>query len=209
MTLVSQRAHSLLAVKLTDYSFICLSVVIAGRGYDLAEQGNPEWSIVWEGSSNHQITGCHCTGWCVGFCICSQPMDHGESSEHSSLRISSVADTPQSFIPRPFPSIFTSNTHVLSLLIAGVVYWLPLNFPANLTSKHSLRFRTTRDHLALLGSIFAFQAFVFRPQPNQLDSLLIGPLALVTLTLYEPPLPPLKEESQSVSVDSVDCGVRC
>ena len=112
---------------------------------------------------------------------------------------SDLAHTHQNFVPLPFPLAFTSSSHVMSLLIAGLAYWLPLNFPAQLTSKHSLRFRTTRDHVALLGSIFAFQAFVFRPQPNQLDSLLIGPLALVTLALYEPPLPPLKEEAQVVS----------
>lgn len=118
---------------------------------------------------------------------------------NASLRLCPTADQSQNFIPRPFPAVFTSKTHTLSLMTACLAYWLPLNFPASLSSKHSLRFRTTRDHVALLGSIFAFQAFVFRPQPNQLDSFVIGPLALVTLALYEPPLPPLKEEAQGVS----------
>lgn len=84
-------------------------------------------------------------------------------------------------------------------MTAGLAYWLPLNFPADLTSKSSLRFRQIRDYLALLGSIFALQAFAFRPQPSQLDSLVIGPLALISLALYEPPLPPMKEEMRGVS----------
>lgn len=79
-----------------------------------------------------------------------------------------------------------------------LAYWLPLNFPSTLTSKSSLRFRTTRDYVALLGSIFALQAFAFHPQPSQLDSLIIGPLALISMALYEPPLPPLKEDAHGV-----------
>jgi hypothetical protein len=53
--------------------------------------------------------------------------------------------------------------------------------------------------VVLFAAIFAFQAFAFRPQPTQLDALVIGPLALITFALYEPPLAPLKADSQGVS----------
>jgi zinc transporter 5/7 len=91
-----------------------------------------------------------------------------------------------------------SNAHFLSVLTASVAFWLPLPWHSPLTSKSSFRFRTTRDHVLLFASIFAFQAFAFRPQPTQLDALVIAPLVLITFALYEPPLEPLKVEHQGV-----------
>jgi hypothetical protein len=92
-----------------------------------------------------------------------------------------------------------SNTHFLSVLTATVAFWLPLPWPSPLASKSAFRFRTTRDHVLLFASIFAFQAFAFRPQPTQLDALVIAPLALITFALHEPPLEPLKADHQGVS----------
>jgi hypothetical protein len=107
--------------------------------------------------------------------------------------------TLQGLIPAPFPIPQASNTHFLSVLTAIVAFWLPLPWPSPLASKSAFRFRTTRDHVLLFASIFAFQAFAFRPQPTQLDALVIAPLALVTFALYEPPLEPLKAEHQGVN----------
>jgi hypothetical protein len=107
--------------------------------------------------------------------------------------------TWQGLLPSPFPIPQASNTHFLSVLTAIVAFWLPLPWPSPLASKSSFRFRTTRDHVLLFAAIFAFQAFAFRPQPTQLDALVIAPLALITFALYEPPLEPLKAEHQGVS----------
>lgn len=118
----------------------------------------------------------------------------------SSVRIRS--SYKQDLIPRPFPVPQASNAHFLSVLTAILSYWLPLPWPSPLASKSSFRFRTTRDHVLLFTSIFAFQTFAFRPQPTQLDALVIGPLALITFALYEPPLEPLKVEHQGVRYTS-------
>lgn len=85
------------------------------------------------------------------------------------------------------------------MLAAGFAYWLPLNLPDALLHKSSLRFRTPRDYGVLLGSIFALQAFALRPQPTQSDSLVVLPMAMISLMLYEQPLPPLKDEARGVS----------
>ena len=106
----------------------------------------------------------------------------------------------QALIPTPFPAAQASSTHFLSIITAISAYWLPLPLPSPLASKSSFRFRTTRDHVILFASIFAFQAFAFRPQPTQLDALVVAPLALITFALYEPPLAPLKADSQGVSL---------
>jgi hypothetical protein len=114
------------------------------------------------------------------------------------------AEPHQDIIPAPLPAVRASSMHFLSAGTAILAYWLPLPIPSAIASKTSFRFRTTRDHVVLLASIFAFQAFAFRPQPTQLDALVIGPLAMITFALYEPPLPALKQDGQGVSLPE-DC----
>ena len=102
-------------------------------------------------------------------------------------------------MPIPLPAPQASKAHFLSVLTAIIAFWLPLPWPSPLANKSSFRFRTTRDHVLLFASIFAFQTFAFRPQPTQIDALVMVPLALLTFALYEPPLAPLKAEHQGVS----------
>lgn len=117
------------------------------------------------------------------------------SRSHSRCRL-----TNQDMIPPPIPQFTASGGHLLSIGTALVAYWLPLPIPSPIASKSSFRFRSTRDHVTLLASIFAFQTFAFRPQPTQLDALVIAPLALITFAMYEPPLPALKSDAPSVSL---------
>lgn len=102
------------------------------------------------------------------------------------------SNASQHIIPVPLPASPASYPHFLSVITASLAYFLPVTLPSPIRPKAALNFRSSRDFVVLVGSIFALQSFAMLPGPAQLDALVVLPLAMASFVLYEAPLPPLK-----------------